>query len=357
MWTPATRGRMAAIERKTKRYPTDLTDEEWAKVEPLLPRRSKRGRPREVDLREIMNAIRYLVRTGCGWRMLPNDFPPWETVYWWFRRFVRQLLFRTIHDLALMPSAASCCVASAIKRFSKRTLRGSQLFFRASGRHKRLIPEVGKHLKFYSTPMLKGDSATIGATTPATMIWTMASPHPQRRRFFASTALRRRRPARLADDPRGCIQDAGTGTGRALGCNPPPAVRAGTGSGSAPASAQPGLRAGPRVARGRASGHDRRQGRALSRRALSLDVRGCPSDHRGPLVRSAVLRSKGMTAKAPVRRCAVYTRKSSEEGLEQDLQRWRWRIAFATISGAMLRGGKPSQRLSIASSSAQSACA
>ena len=93
---------MAAIERKTKRYPTDLTDEEWARVEPLLPRRSKRGRPREVDLREIMNAIRYLVRTGCGWRMLPKDFPPWETVYWWFRRFVRQLLFRTIHDVALM---------------------------------------------------------------------------------------------------------------------------------------------------------------------------------------------------------------------------------------------------------------
>jgi len=93
---------MAAIERKTKRYPTDLTDEEWAKIEPLLPRRSKRGRPREVDLREIMNAIRYLVRTGCGWRMLPKDFPAWETVYWWFRRFVRQLLFRTIHDVALM---------------------------------------------------------------------------------------------------------------------------------------------------------------------------------------------------------------------------------------------------------------
>jgi len=93
---------MAEIERKTKRYPTDLTDEEWARVAPLLPRRSKRGRPREVDLREIMNAIRYLVRTGCGWRMLPKDFPPWETVYWWFRRFVRQLLFRTIHDLALM---------------------------------------------------------------------------------------------------------------------------------------------------------------------------------------------------------------------------------------------------------------
>jgi hypothetical protein len=65
---------MAEIERKTKRYPTDLTDEEWARIKPLLPGRSKRGRPREVDLREIMNAIRYLVRTGCGWRMLPKDF-------------------------------------------------------------------------------------------------------------------------------------------------------------------------------------------------------------------------------------------------------------------------------------------
>src|SRR6266566_4939545 len=69
--------------------------------------------------------------------------------------------------------------------------RGSQLFFPPSGRHKHLIPEAGKHLKFYSTPLLKGNSARIGAPTPTTMIWTMASPHPQRRRFFASTALRR----------------------------------------------------------------------------------------------------------------------------------------------------------------------
>ena len=70
---------MAVIERKTQRYPTDLTDEGMRKVEPLLPRRSKHGRPRRVDLREIMNALRYLVRTGCGWRMLPKDFPPWAT--------------------------------------------------------------------------------------------------------------------------------------------------------------------------------------------------------------------------------------------------------------------------------------
>ena len=93
---------MAAIERKTKRYPTDLTDEEWERIAPLLPKPAKRGRKPEVDLREVLNAIRYMTRSGGGWRMLPKDFPPWQTVYWWFRRFVRLMLFQTIHDIAVM---------------------------------------------------------------------------------------------------------------------------------------------------------------------------------------------------------------------------------------------------------------
>lgn len=98
----STRKRMADIARKAKRYPSDLTDEEWARVEPFLPVGSKKGRPVGVDLREVVNAIRYMARSGGGWRMLPNDFPPWQTVYWWFRRFVRRFMFRTIHDVALM---------------------------------------------------------------------------------------------------------------------------------------------------------------------------------------------------------------------------------------------------------------
>lgn len=93
---------MAAIERQTKRYPSDLTDEEWARIAPLLPRPARRGRRPMVDLREVLNAIRYMARSAGGWRMLPKDFPPWQTVYWWFRRFVRLMLFRTIHDIALM---------------------------------------------------------------------------------------------------------------------------------------------------------------------------------------------------------------------------------------------------------------
>jgi transposase len=91
---------MASIERKTKRYPTDLTDAEWTTLAPFLPKPAKRGRRPGVDMREIVNAIRYMTRSGGGWRMLPKDFPPWQTVYWWFRRFVRLMLFKTIHNVA-----------------------------------------------------------------------------------------------------------------------------------------------------------------------------------------------------------------------------------------------------------------
>ena len=102
MWTKAHRQRLVEQRKKRPRYPTDLTDDEWVLIHPFLPLPAKTGRPREVDLREVLNAIRYLARTGCGWDMLPNDFPPSGTVYWWFQRFVRRLLFQTIHDVALM---------------------------------------------------------------------------------------------------------------------------------------------------------------------------------------------------------------------------------------------------------------
>ncbi len=101
MWTKEQRERQARFERRD-RYPTDLTDAEWERIRPLLPRPAKRGRRPGVDLRRVLDAIRYMARAGAGWRMLPHDFPPWQTVYWWFRRFVRRLLFRTLHDVALM---------------------------------------------------------------------------------------------------------------------------------------------------------------------------------------------------------------------------------------------------------------
>ncbi len=68
-------------------YPTDLTDDEGRVLEPLIPPAKPGGRPRSVDVREIVNAIRYLLRAGCAWRLLPHDLPPWETVYASFRQW------------------------------------------------------------------------------------------------------------------------------------------------------------------------------------------------------------------------------------------------------------------------------
>ncbi|TBW32115.1 transposase [Siculibacillus lacustris] len=75
---------MAEIAKKTQRFRTDLTDEEWSLIVSLQPRPASTVRPSVVDLRKVLNAIRYLGRTGCGWRMLPHDFSMWRTVYWWF---------------------------------------------------------------------------------------------------------------------------------------------------------------------------------------------------------------------------------------------------------------------------------
>lgn len=66
-------------------YPSDLTDAQWAYLEPLLPAVRPGGRPRAHPLREIVDAMRYVLRTGCQWRALPHEYPPWQTVYHYFR--------------------------------------------------------------------------------------------------------------------------------------------------------------------------------------------------------------------------------------------------------------------------------
>jgi len=70
-------------------YPSDLTDEQWEIIAPLLPPAKLGGRPRSVDLREVINGIFYLNRSGCAWRMLPHEFPPWGTVHYYARQWRR----------------------------------------------------------------------------------------------------------------------------------------------------------------------------------------------------------------------------------------------------------------------------
>ena len=82
----------------SRRYPSDMTDEQWSLIEALLPSPRPTGRPEKHPRREIVNAILYLVRTGCAWRLLPKDFPPWETVYWHFARWVDDGSLQRAHD-------------------------------------------------------------------------------------------------------------------------------------------------------------------------------------------------------------------------------------------------------------------
>src|SRR3989440_7788127 len=106
---------------KRKPYPSDVTDQQWALLEPLfpsVPRRPRLGRPREVDLREVVNALFYHAREGCSWRALPHDFPHWKTVYNYFHDWdavgIWQQLLTVLRTLARVqagwsptPSAAA----------------------------------------------------------------------------------------------------------------------------------------------------------------------------------------------------------------------------------------------------------
>lgn len=79
-------------------YPSDLTDDQWTLIDPLLPPPSTQGRPEKHPRREICNAIFYVLRTGCAWRHLPHDLPPWETVYWHFARWRDDGTIDRLHD-------------------------------------------------------------------------------------------------------------------------------------------------------------------------------------------------------------------------------------------------------------------
>ena len=74
----------SAAERRGLRYPSDLTDAEWAFVEPMIPPARRGGRPRDVNVREVVNAIFYVLSTGCQWKALPKDLPPKSTAHYYF---------------------------------------------------------------------------------------------------------------------------------------------------------------------------------------------------------------------------------------------------------------------------------
>ena len=106
-------------------YDTDLSDEQWLILEPLIPKAKTGGRPRSTNIREVVNALFYLLRAGCAWRLLPHDFPQWQTVYFYFRAWendgtwekLNQVLRETLREIAgrnAHPSAA-CVDSQSVK--------------------------------------------------------------------------------------------------------------------------------------------------------------------------------------------------------------------------------------------------
>src|SRR3981081_3673259 len=94
-WTGITR---KLHQRDELRYASDTTDAEWKLIEPLMPAPCRRGRPREISLRVVMNAILYIAASGCQWRALPKDFPPCSTVQYYFYKWRGSGLWPTIND-------------------------------------------------------------------------------------------------------------------------------------------------------------------------------------------------------------------------------------------------------------------
>ena len=86
------------MARQRLAYLTDLTDEEWQILKPLLPPDKSGGRPRKYPMREVLNGIHYILRGGCAWRLMPHDLPQWQTAYQTFRAWRRDGTWLRIHD-------------------------------------------------------------------------------------------------------------------------------------------------------------------------------------------------------------------------------------------------------------------
>ncbi len=84
--------------KKNQLYPSDLTDRQWDCIKELIPAAKPGGHPRTLDMRAVINAIRYLTVTGCQWRMLPREYPAWQSVYTYFRQFRDDGTWQRIHD-------------------------------------------------------------------------------------------------------------------------------------------------------------------------------------------------------------------------------------------------------------------
>jgi putative transposase len=154
-----------------KTYPTDLSDEEWARLKIHLPASKLPGRLRAHSLRDILDAIFYVLRSGCPWRMLPGDFPPWSTVYYHFRKFrlsgVWHLIFVALRTaerrrVGKDPDASAAIMDSQSMKTTEEGARsnGYDAHKNVKGRKRHLLVDtLGLPLSVYVTPASMQDRA------------------------------------------------------------------------------------------------------------------------------------------------------------------------------------------------------
>jgi transposase len=148
VWTKITRPK---YERAGQRYSSDLTDAEWALIEPYMPATKRLGRPRETDLRAVLDGILYIARTGCQWRLLPKDFPPFTTVQGYFYDWRDNGLFEQINFELLLEVREAAGREPCPSAGSSTASRSRRL--RAAGRAATMPPRRSRAASGISRPI------------------------------------------------------------------------------------------------------------------------------------------------------------------------------------------------------------